>query len=405
MNNVVLVVEDNAILAKNIERYLRRHGYDVRTAGEASEAFALMSAIDPRLVLVDYDLPGLNGLDILRRLRQTRALRTVMITGQGSTQVAVEAMKSGACDYLSKPFSLEDLKRVVDTAMSPDPQWLMNAPDLVRPASAPLAAASRLDDLLGRCPAMLAVKSTVGRLLDAEYTSRHEQRPVVLITGESGTGKEMLARALHEDGPFGMHPFTALDGIALTAEAVDGLRTDAAERYWIAGSAGDAAEPVVPASGTVFIDEVGELDFALQGRLLRALDSEPLPEPRLVRAPARPTRRVIAATSDDLEAMVRAGRFRGELLSFLKLVHVALPPLRERGQDILMLANHFLRVHGARHGKPGLSLSAAAQRRLGRHAWPGNVRELRDRMERAVALAQDLVIDDDVLEGETRVGG
>ncbi|KQT13267.1 sigma-54-dependent transcriptional regulator [Ramlibacter sp. Leaf400] len=358
MNNVVLVVEDNAILAKNIERYLRRFGYDVHTAGEASEAFSLMSVIDPRLVLVDYGLPGLSGLDILHRLQQRRALRTVMITGQGSTQVAVAAMKAGACDYLSKPFTLDDLKRVVDTAMSSDAHAPLDPPDLVRQASSPLAHGSRLDGLLGQSPAMLAVKAQAARLLDDEYAMRHGQRPVVLITGEAGTGKEMLARALHADGPFGTHPFAVLDCRSMTADEV------------------------MPTSGTVFLDDLGELDPSRVPQLLRVLDAEPQPASRLFRA-ARTNRRFIAAAS---------GLLRGDLLARLKGVHLELPPLRERGEDIPMLANHFLRVHGGRYGRPGLSLSAAARRQLANHPWPGNVRELSDCMERVVALTHEHLI-------------
>lgn len=363
MNNVVLVVEDNTILAKNIERYLRRFGYDVHTAGEASEAFSLMSVIDPRLVLVDYGLPGLSGLDILHRLRQRRALRTVMITGQGSTQVAVAAMKAGACDYLSKPFTLSDLKRVVDTAMASDAHAPPDPPDLVRQASGPLAHGSRLDELLGQSPAMLAVKAQAARLLDAEYAVRHGPRPVVLITGETGTGKEMLARALHADGPFGTQPFAVLDCRSMTADEV------------------------MPTSGTVFLDDLGELDPSLVPQVLRALDDGPMPASRLLRT-ARTNRRFIAAAS---------GGLRGDLLARLKMAHLELPPLRDRGEDIPMLANHFLRVHGGRYGKPGLSLSAAARRQLASHRWPGNVRELSDCMERVVALTHDHVIGDHAL--------
>ncbi len=380
MSRSVVIVEDNATLAKNMATYLRQHGWETRTAAQAGEALDQIGEAQPDVVLVDYSLPGMDGLELLRRLRSGHpGVKSIMITGHGSVDIAVEAMKSGACDYLSKPIALSDLRVTIEKAVRSEASVRANA----QPAPGSEAA---LDKLLGESPPMQAMKELMRRLLEAEHALRDRDRPAVLITGETGTGKELVARAIHDGGPRREGPFIELNCASIPASLVEselfgferGAFTDARERK--RGLVELAEE------GTLFLDEIGELDLPAQSKLLKLIEDRVTRRLGGVRE-QRSNVRIVAATNQDLERLVAAGRFRGDLFFRLRIVLIRVPPLRERGGDVLLLARHFVRLHGQRYGKPGMRLSAGSEQLLVRYAWPGNVRELRNCLEQAVLMA------------------
>ena len=216
MTRSVLIVEDNATLAKNMATYLRQHGWEARTAPEAGTALVQIADAPPEVVLVDYSLPGMDGLELLRRLRSEHpAVKPIMITGHGSVDIAVEAMKSGACDYLSKPIALSDLKLTVEKAVRVD------APPRRSTAGQPPPGRAGADKLIGESPPMQAMKELLRRLLEAEHALRDRDRPAVLITGETGTGKELVARAIHEGGPRRDGPFIELNCASIPAALIE----------------------------------------------------------------------------------------------------------------------------------------------------------------------------------------
>jgi len=330
--------------------------------------------------LVDYSLPGMDGLELLRRLRSGHpGVKSIMITGHGSVDIAVEAMKSGACDYLSKPIALSDLRVTIEKAVRGESSARGNA------APAPGSEAA-LDKLLGESPPMQAMKELLRRLLEAEHALRDRDRPAVLITGETGTGKELVARAIHDGGPRREGPFIELNCASIPASLVEselfgferGAFTDARERK--RGLVELAEE------GTLFLDEIGELDLPAQSKLLKLIEDRVTRRLGGVRE-QRSNVRIVAATNQDLERLVAAGRFRGDLFFRLRIVLIRVPPLRERGADVLLLARHFVRLHAQRYGKPGMHLSPGSEQLLVRYAWPGNVRELRNCLEQAVLMA------------------
>ncbi len=380
MSRSVVIVEDNATLAKNMATYLRQHGWETRTAAQAGEALDQIGRAQPDVVLVDYSLPGMDGLELLRRLRSGHPdVKSIMITGHGSVDIAVEAMKSGACDYLSKPIALSDLRVTIEKAVRGQSSVRGNVP----PAPSSEAA---LDKLLGESPPMHAMKELLRRLLEAEHALRDRDRPAVLITGETGTGKELVARAIHDGGPRREGPFIELNCASIPASLVEselfgferGAFTDARERK--RGLVELAEE------GTLFLDEIGELDLPAQSKLLKLIEDRVTRRLGGVRE-QRSNVRIVAATNQDLERLVAAGRFRGDLFFRLRIVLIRVPPLRERGDDVLLLARHFVRLHGQRYGKPGMRLSSGSEQQLVRYAWPGNVRELRNCLEQAVLMA------------------
>jgi two-component system, NtrC family, response regulator AtoC len=368
--------------------FLERSGYEVETAATGEDGLARLEKFKPDFVLVDYQLPKMNGLELLERVRgQDRRIKTIMITGQGNVEVAVKAMKAGAFDYLSKPLALSELKLLLGRAVDEGRREGTLAYYQKREASA-----SGMVKLIGDSPPMRVLKESIEQLIEAERRLTMGDPPAVLITGETGTGKELVARAIHYDGPRKDLPFMEINCASIPVQLLEaelfgyerGAFTDAKERKQ---GLVESAE-----GGTLFLDEIGELDSATQAKLLKLL------EEKLVRRlgglrEQKVNVRVVAATNQNLERMVQEGKFRPDLFFRLRIFHVQLPPLRARGEDILMLARDFLGQQGARYGKPGLRFTAEAEETLLRYSWPGNVRELRNTLEQTVLLSRGTVIE------------
>jgi two-component system, NtrC family, response regulator AtoC len=387
----VLIVEDEGVLARNIQRYLQREGFEARTAQTGREALRQVEEFGPDVVLLDLALPDMGGLDLLARLRRpdgSSPTKVIILTAHGSTQMAVDAMKAGAYDYLSKPVALGELRLAIEKALGQE--RLEGTLSYYRGRD---ARDSGLGQILGDSPAMAGLKRDVIRLLEAERRLvEGDPPPAVLVRGETGTGKELVARSLHFDGMRRDAPFVEVNCAALPAHLLEGelfghergAFTDARERRI---GLVEAAH-----GGTLFLDEIGDLDASVQVKLLRLLEDRTVRRLGSTRD-RRVDVRFVTATHRPLEEMVREGRFRADLYYRLRVVTLALPPLRERGEDVPLLAGHFLALHGRRYGKPRLRLSAEARALVRRHPWPGNVRELRNAMEQAALSAEGEVVE------------
>jgi DNA-binding NtrC family response regulator len=384
----VLVIEDEAILAKNIKAFLERNGYEARIADSAEAGLKAIDEFMPDALLIDYNLPGMDGLQMLGEIRRRDPYaKVIMLTGHGSTEVAVQAMKAGASDYLSKPVALSEVKLVLERTLRLN--RLEGALAYYRERE---AVTSGVDRLIGDSPAMTALKQMLRQLIRAEQNMVDGAGPAVLITGETGTGKELVARALHFDGARRTKPFMEVNCASIPSTLLEselfgyerGAFTDAKQRKLGMLEAADG--------GTMFLDEISEIDLATQAKLLKLIEDKRVRRLGGLRE-QEVNVRFIAASNRDLEQMTREGRFRADLYFRLRIVHIVVPPLRERGTDALLLAGHFLSMHGARYGRPKLRLSEAAKRALLNHTWPGNVRELRNAVEQAVLLAQGEELD------------
>ena len=397
MSYSVLIVEDEPVLARNMLLYLERHGIACQLAASGEEGLALLEAARPDAVVLDHNLPGQDGLSVLRRMREREPqLPVVMATGHGSEQVAVEAMKAGAFDYLIKPVSLHQLKQVLDRAVQQQRQAQELRHLRAGGGAGHVPAARGLAALLGTSPAMRQLQGRLRQLVDAEERLSEGHTPAVLIGGETGTGKELVARALHFEGPRRAGPFVEINCASLPSQLVEselfgherGAFTDARERRI---GLVEAAH-----GGTLFLDEVGELELATQAKLLRLLEDHQVRRLGSVRE-QKVDVRVLAATNRPLEAMVAAGQFRSDLFYRLGMLRIELPPLREREGDVAVLAAAFLARSARRYGKPEMRFSDEALQALSRHRWPGNVRELGNLVEQCVILASDTVIEADDL--------
>ncbi len=383
MSRAILIIDDEATLAKNIKTYLSKHGYEAQIAASGEEGLAQLDRFGPDVVLLDYQMPGLDGLEVLRRIRADAPhVKVIMMTGHGGVQVAVEAMKAGAHDYLTKPVALGELKLLLDKAVGQE--RLEGALTYYQSRQ---AERSGLHKLLGESPPMLALKRKIHQFVEAEQRLVDGEPPAVLVTGETGTGKELVARAFHFEGPRRDKPFVEINCAAIPAPLLEaelfgferGAFTDARERKLGLVETADG--------GTLFLDEIGEMELPLQAKLLKLLEDKTVRRLGGLRD-QKVDIRIVAATNQSLEERMRDGRFRSDLFFRLRIIHVRLPPLRERDEDVILLARAFLDGHGRRYGKTGLRFTPAAEQALRHYSWPGNVRELRNSVEHAVLLAE-----------------
>ncbi len=384
----VLVIEDESVLAKNIAIYLERSGFEVHLAASAEEGFLAMEETRPDAIVLDFNLPGLDGMTALARIRDADpGIPVVMMTGHGNVEMAVQAMRAGAHDFLTKPVALSKLRLVLEKAFGQTRQDL--ALDYYKRRD---AQSTGIDELIGDSAPMLALKQRMAQLRQAELQMSESGAPAVLVLGETGSGKEVVARALHSGGARRDKPFVELNCAAIPAQLLEselfgherGAFTDAREKK--VGLV-ETAE-----GGTLFLDEIGDMDIALQSKLLKLLEEKVIRRLGSVREQSVDVR-IVAATHRPLEELVREGRFRADLYYRLCVVQLHLPALRERGGDILTLARHFLRSHAVRYGKSPPALTVEAEKALMAHPWPGNVRELRNVLEQAVLLGVGAVID------------
>ena len=366
----ILIVDDDSAMREALDEAARDLGYDTRLASSGASALAALDEGSIDAVLLDLRMPGLDGLETLRRMRARRhPPQVTVLTAYASAQNTIEAMRLGAFDHLTKPIARSQLKLVL--------RAMVEAKEASQ-ATPPVEAEP--DGLIGSGQAMRDIQKAIGMLADSEATT--------LITGETGTGKELVARAIHAHGLRRDKPFVAVNCAAIPAELMEG-ELFGHKRGAFTGAIADRVGAFRDATGgTLFLDEIGDMDIALQSKILRALQ-----EREVTPVGGRPTPvdvRVIAATHRDLRTLVRDGRFREDLFYRLHVVPIELPPLRERLADIVPLAESFL-------GRAGKRLAADAAARLLTHSWPGHVRELKNAMERATVLVRgDVVRADDL---------
>jgi DNA-binding NtrC family response regulator len=376
----VLIVDDEPDVVANWARLLGREDYPCTTATDGERAMALLETEHPDVVLTDLKMPRVDGMQVLARaLELDPDVVVIMITGHGTVESAVEAMRAGAFDYLLKPLpSNEVLRLAVERAA--ERRRLIEENRRLRQ---PLAPRAGFDDVIGKSPAMTAVFELVGKAARSEAN--------ILIQGESGTGKELIARAIHAQSARAAEVFVPVDCAALP-DALLESELFGHERGAFTGA--DRSKPgmiEVADRGTLFLDEIGELPKALQSKLLRALQERQIRRvggTKFVNVDIR----LVSATNRDTAELVRKGEFRDDLFYRVNVITIILPPLRERAGDVGLLAHHFLRRYGRNREQPLEGIEAEALARLEAHAWPGNVRELQNVIERACVLTDGPMI-------------
>jgi len=393
----ILIVDDDEGLIHFLRRFFAKEGYDVRDCGNGQAALDLIAGEPFDLILLDYKMPGLNGLDTLREVRRSQVKTPVIImTAYGTTDTAIEAMKLGAYDYLPKPFDRQELQRIAADALEVNRTMkeLVTFPGLLaRPSPPPRGMVK----IVGRHRRMQEVYKLIGQIATKDVT--------VLITGESGTGKELVARAIYHHSNRKDAPFLTIN-CAAVPETLFESELFGHERGAFTGAERTHIGKFERCrDGTLFFDEIGDMPLSTQGKVLRVLqygEFERLGGKENIRADVR----IIAATNKNLEKEVEQGRFREDLYWRLKVISIDLPPLRERPQDIPLLVEYFVARFSEEYQTPIRHVAEAAMAQLKSHSWPGNVRQLENCTRRAVLLSQsDVILEEHLrLECDEQVG-
>ncbi len=383
MTGRVLIVDDDAAMCDLVVRGLGKRGFQCEARTSGAEALAFIQAEPFDCVVTDLNMRSMNGLELCQRIVANREdLPVIVVTAFGSLETAVGAIRAGAYDFITKPLEIDALamtaaRAVQHRALRREVKLLKRALDETR----------RFEDLIGASPPMTELRTLMQQIVDSDAS--------VLVTGESGTGKEIVARALHRRGKRKQGPFVAINCAAMPEPLLESELFGHARGAFTDARTHRDGLFVQADGGTLFLDEIGDMAAGMQAKLLRALQERrvrPVGADKEVAFDVR----IVAATNRDLETAIAEQHFREDLYFRINVIHVALPPLRARGSDILLLAQHFVDHFASHSGKQISGISAAAAERLLSYNWPGNVRELQNCIERAVAVTRlsELAVDD-----------
>jgi len=380
----ILLIDDEPSSREALTTLLNSTGYEVTTAGNAADAYDTLDRNRFDIIIADLILPDATGIDILKWIRANRPHSSViMITGMGSAETAVEAMKEGAFDYITKPLNFNELQIVINKALE---QGKLVAENLYLRQQ--LRGKYKFDNIIGNSSAMQQLFSRMEKIINTDST--------VLVLGESGTGKELVARAIHFNSSRKDHPFIAINCGAIPADLLESELFGHVKGAFTGAVADKPGKFELANYGTIFLDEIANMPLPLQMKLLRVLQEQELERVGSGRR-IELNVRVISATNAALENEVKAGRFREDLYYRLNVIPILLPPLRDRQEDIALLSRHFLEKCCLSMNREKMSFSADAIRALESYDWPGNVREMENIIERTVALTDgELIIPQDL---------
>ena len=375
----ILVVDDEPIIRDSLRDWLNDEGYEILTAENATKGLEILEFENPVISIVDLVMPGIDGIEFLRRAKEIQPdIEVIVMTAYASIATAISAIKEGAYDYIEKPFSLERITLLLDK--------LVDHRKLVKEnlsLQEKLDERDKVDDIVTRSPKMRQIIELTRVVANSNAT--------VLITGESGTGKELVARAIHSHSPRSKRSFVAVSCAALPESLLESELFGHEKGAFTGASMRRKGKIELAHNGTLFLDEVGEMSPNIQVHLLRVLEEREFTRVggnELIKVDVR----LVSATNRDLQVALRDNKFREDLYYRLNVVTIDLPPLRERTEDILLLAEHFLKKFTIENMKKVTGFSKEVTEFLFKYPWPGNVRELENTIERAVILAQEEVI-------------
>jgi two-component system NtrC family response regulator len=389
LSDCILIVDDDSSVRRVMQMQLSEAGYEAQLAASGGEALHILVESHPKLVITDLRMPDLDGIELLRRISEEDIQTTVIIiTAFGSIETAVQAMRLGAYDYITKPIDYDALLLAVHRAME-----RQNLIDEVRNLRSALDRRYGFDNIIGHSKILLRVLEMAARVAQHDST--------VLINGETGTGKELLARAIHYNSRRRNQPFVTINCGAIPKDLIEAELFGYSRGAFTGAHASKPGKVESADGGTLFLDEIGELPLESQVKILRLIQQGEVERigatsPKIINV------RIVAATHRNLSAMVEDGTFREDLFYRLAVVPLYLPPLRERKEDIPELAEHLLHKAKERHGMQSLRVAPSVIARLSAHRWPGNIRELENLVERMLVLSNGELITEDDLSDELR---
>jgi two-component system response regulator AtoC len=374
----ILIIDDERPLLETLEMFLTEKGYAARCAMSATEGLKQCTVFDPHVIILDIRLPDMNGLEVLQKLIRNGRKNIIIITAFHDMDITIKAMKFGAFDYIPKPIDVEELDRVIDKALKSS-------------SSARTAEAVFIDPSLSYTEGKIIGKSTGMKEIFKAIGVLSENQVTVLIEGETGTGKELIARAIHCNSPYREQPFQAIDCSTIVGTLLESELFGHEKGAFTGASSSKRGKFELAGQGTIFLDEIGEIPFELQSKLLRFLQEkefERLGGEKKIKSNAR----IITATNKDLWNLVQAGSFREDLYYRLNVATIKVPPLRERKSDIPLLVEHILRKINHDLGKGLRKVEQEALKRIMEYDWPGNVREIENVLTHVAINTQGEVI-------------